>query len=131
MKLSFTLFKSIFLLTCFFMLQHASAQTFNASTTPADTSTSDNLFIPNTFTPNNDHINDLFIVKGNALANGEYEIGIYDRWGQCVYQSQNSNAGWDGKIGSDDAPEDVYVYKIRIIKPHHEIIRLGKITLIR
>jgi gliding motility-associated-like protein len=52
------------------------------------------IFFPNAFTPNGDGKNDIFkpIVFGNLLS---YQLQIYDRGGQLVFQTSNYQQGWD------------------------------------
>ncbi|MCS6934956.1 MAG: gliding motility-associated C-terminal domain-containing protein [Chitinophagales bacterium] len=56
--------------------------------------------VPQAFTPNGDGNNDYFTIFGNNIA--EYEIRIYNRWGELVYAStdldalNNLSKGWDG-----------------------------------
>ena len=38
---------------------------------------------------------------------------IFNRWGELVYES-NSYEGWDGRYQQSEAPEEVYVYIIRV-----------------
>jgi len=51
------------------------------------------LFVPNAFTPDGDGINDTFNIKNVELISPNYQILIYDRWGNEVYKGKN---GWDG-----------------------------------
>jgi len=59
-----------------------------------------NLHVPDAFTPNGDGVNDFFTVYGESIE--DYEIKIFDRWGEKVYDSRdvtelNSlSRGWDG-----------------------------------
>lgn len=71
-------------------------------------------FIPNVFTPNNDEINDTFQGFGFGLL--EYEMFIYDRWGNKIYVTKSYDHPWDGKAndGKEMAQRDVYVYLIQI-----------------
>lgn len=46
------------------------------------------LYVPNTFTPNNDGINDALELVSSAIAEGQFEMSIFNRWGQCVYFSK-------------------------------------------
>ncbi|MBL7779190.1 MAG: gliding motility-associated C-terminal domain-containing protein [Chitinophagales bacterium] len=56
--------------------------------------------VPQAFTPNGDGNNDFFTLFGNNIA--QYEIRIYNRWGELVYSSRDVsdlndlNRGWDG-----------------------------------
>lgn len=69
------------------------------------------IFIPNTFTPNGDEINDMYHMKGFGIA--EFELLIFDRWGELIYQSNDINEGWDGTYNGNKAQIDVYVFKVR------------------
>ena len=57
------------------------------------------LYVPNAFTPNNDGLNDIFIPKGKDVA--EFDMYIYNRWGEEVFYSADLNQGWSGKVSSD------------------------------
>lgn len=74
------------------------------------------LYIPNTFTPDNDGLNDYFKPEGTEFT--EFEMEIYNRWGEKVYQTKSSSLkerGWDGTFkDKHNAPQDVYMYKIRV-----------------
>jgi gliding motility-associated-like protein len=70
------------------------------------------LEIPNVFTPNEDGNNDLFFVRMANLSS--IKFSVYDRWGNLVYELENSNNGnieWNGKnqYGKDVA-EGTYFY---------------------
>jgi len=49
--------------------------------------------IPNVFTPNGDGKNDIFQPSGKDIMS--FEVIIFNRWGEKVYQNQD--IGWDGK----------------------------------
>ena len=88
--------------------------------------------IPNVFSPNNDGINDLFQV---VLRSNQIEVlscEIWNRWGQKIHESKNTNAGWDGTQGGKPAPSDVYIYRIAAQMPDGSIaVRTGDVTLLR
>ncbi len=54
-----------------------------------------NLYIPNAFTPNNDGINDNF--KPTGLGMKRYQMMIYNRWGEKVFESDENNVAWMAK----------------------------------
>ena len=62
-----------------------------------------NFRIPNIFTPNGDGIGDEFkVIYEGDLAN--YGITIINRLGEIVYETNDINRSWDGKInGNNDA----------------------------
>ena len=67
------------------------------------------IFFPNSFTPNGDYTNDLFEVKGYNIK--KYQLLIYNRWGELVYESNSLSDMWDGYYKKYMVQEDVYVYK--------------------
>ncbi|MEO6884390.1 MAG: PKD domain-containing protein [Bacteroidia bacterium] len=74
------------------------------------------LYIPNAFTPNNDGLNDVFLPTGSDVDVNNYDMSIFDRWGNLIFHTTNFYQGWDGKAngGKAIAQEDVYVWKISV-----------------
>lgn len=72
------------------------------------------IYIPNAFSPNDDGVNDGFLARGYGIT--EFEMLIFDRWGNQLYKSEDINKSWDGTAnhGSEIAQIDVYVYTIRL-----------------
>ncbi|MGL4595981.1 MAG: PKD domain-containing protein [Bacteroidia bacterium] len=70
------------------------------------------IYIPNTFTPNGDGKNDFFFAYGNYVT--DFQMMIFDRWGNLIFQSNDINKGWDGRAngGKDIAQIDTYVYVV-------------------
>ena len=64
------------------------------------------VFIPNAFTPNGDGLNDKFEVKGVGVKT--YNLQIYSRWGELIYESDNLEKQWDAA----NTPGGTYVYVI-------------------
>jgi gliding motility-associated-like protein len=71
------------------------------------------LYVPNTFTPDNDGINEVFLPVVQAVDPEHYELMIFNRWGELIFQTQNVGQGWDGTYKAVDAKQDVYVWKIK------------------
>ena len=88
----------------------------------------------NLFSPNGDDNNDIFMPVNIQSVRDEIEISefkIYNRWGQLVYDNNNST-GWDGFIDGDLAPPEVYAYIITVAIPGcGENSVKGNVTLIR
>ncbi len=73
-------------------------------------------YAPNAFTPNNhDGLNDTFMVTGVGINPDDFEMEIYDRWGNMIYKTTDVNKGWDGRAngGTNIAQIDVYVWKVK------------------
>ena len=71
-------------------------------------------FVPNVFSPNGDGINDKFQGYGFGLL--EYEMFVFDRWGNQIFKTTDYNYPWDGRAKKVEnvAQQDVYVYLINI-----------------
>jgi gliding motility-associated-like protein len=89
-------------------------------------------FIPNAFSPNDDGINDEFYGKGEFIT--EYEMNIFDRWGNLIFHTDDITKHWNGKAnnGAEVAQEDVYVYSVHL-KDHHgkKHKYLGTVTIVK
>ncbi|WP_373512351.1 gliding motility-associated C-terminal domain-containing protein [Persicitalea sp.] len=88
------------------------------------------LFLPDAFSPNGDGINDAFKPNGSFYDN--FQMIIYNRWGQSVFQTTDATTGWDGTINNDRAPQGQYVYKV-IIRDNtgKEFVKNGTVLLLR
>lgn len=92
-------------------------------------------FVPNAFTPNGDGNNDHFQVYSNCEIEN-YNLQIFNRWGEIVFEANDINTGWNGKILNQNAPIGVYVWKIEYIaadqsgQPTRKILS-GDVTLVR
>lgn len=95
----------------------------------------DNCFlgIPTAFTPNNDGRNDIFrpILYPICPARN-YQLNIYNRFGQLVYSGHNSKEGWDGKFNGVEAEVGTYMYFMKFTGPQNKTYyHKGDVTLIR
>jgi gliding motility-associated-like protein len=71
-------------------------------------------YVPNTFTPNGNTRNELFqpiFTSGYDIYS--YELMIFNRWGEILFESYNDKVGWDGTYGGVLLPQDTYVWRIR------------------
>ena len=91
------------------------------------------LYVPNAFTPDGDGFNDYFgaVVKGYEMT--EFQMLIYNRNGELVFESVNPDAMWDGRHRGNDAPQGVYVWKVVVRESNNgeKIERVGHVTLLR
>ncbi|MGF1566227.1 MAG: gliding motility-associated C-terminal domain-containing protein, partial [Flavobacteriales bacterium] len=73
-----------------------------------------NVFVPNAFTPNNDGVNDVLFVHGTDIDPDRYELRIFNRWGQKVFESTNINEPWDGSVNNGDyyGQNEVYTWQL-------------------
>jgi gliding motility-associated-like protein len=99
------------------------------------------LLVPNAFSPSqfgpsggglgeDPNSNDVFRPKVQGVV--DYELLIYNRWGEMIFMSRDKNVGWDGYYKGELSPQDVYVYQIKAVFINGEkVIRTGDVNLIR
>jgi gliding motility-associated-like protein len=70
-----------------------------------------NVYFPNAFTPNGDGLNDLFAGIGDYGNIVSYNVKIFSRWGELVFETNNINEKWNGTYQSNYfASEGVYLF---------------------
>tara|TARA_B110001450_G_scaffold1773_1_gene2053 strand:+ start:189 stop:1886 length:1698 start_codon:yes stop_codon:yes gene_type:complete len=85
------------------------------------------IIIPNIFSPNKDLNNDEFIIYG---INDRFEIKIYNRWGNIVFEENPYNNSWNGiNMNGKILSEGQYFYILKSVEEKIEIN--GSIMLVR
>ncbi len=88
------------------------------------------LDVPNAFTPLGPDQASRIYVKGFAVA--KMKFTIYNRLGQKVFESTDTNQGWDGKFKGVVQPMDVYAYTLNVeFSDGTKTTKKGDITLLR
>jgi gliding motility-associated-like protein len=71
------------------------------------------VYVPNAFSPNSDGLNDVWNIPAlNVYSN--YQVLVFNRWGNVVYSSKNIGHPWDGTCKGKPQPTGVYPYIIDI-----------------
>jgi gliding motility-associated-like protein len=97
--------------------------------------------IPNAFTPNpaggsggaydpNATNNDVFhpVIKGVE----KYQMSIYSRWGELLFETKDVNVGWDGYYKGKMCTQDVYVWKVSATTVEGNVIKkTGDVLLLK
>lgn len=68
------------------------------------------IYLPNAFIPDNDGLNDLFKAEGSNLV--FFELQVFDRWGEKIFESHDISDGWDGNYNGNKAQLGVYSYRL-------------------
>ena len=80
-----------------------------------DKDCAEDIYIPNVFSPNGDGVNDYFEMLINPdLQAVSASCSIFDRWGNHVFESRESNFKWDGDWKGAAMPSSVYAYMILV-----------------
>lgn len=72
-------------------------------------------FLPNAFSPNNDGINDEYIGTGSMVGMHDFNMSIYNRWGELIFFTKDPTLGWNGRKNNAGSvePDGVYVCTVR------------------
>jgi len=98
------------------------------------------VLIPNAFSPNlsstgsgggnSDGTNDIFLPVMRGVT--EFELLIFNRWGELLFESRDPERGWDGTYQGKLCQQDVYIYKVAASFDNGErVVRVGDVNLIR
>lgn len=91
-------------------------------------------YLPNAFSPNEDTVNDLFQGTGYTRGATNFQMTIWDRYGQQVFETQKIEEAWNGRVGNTGkmAQSGLYVYVASFTGPRGEPFNFrGYATLIR
>lgn len=78
------------------------------------------IFIPNTFTPNSDEFNHQLVTYLNGIDDFNFEMKIYNRWGQVVFVTNDKNQFWDGTYNGKEVQDGSYNWKIVVKDPNQD-----------
>jgi gliding motility-associated-like protein len=73
------------------------------------------VFVANAFTPNSDGNNDKLYVQGNPYLTKIKAFRVFDRWGELVYESTDTQPnddtfGWDGTMKNQPMNSGMFVW---------------------
>jgi gliding motility-associated-like protein len=93
-------------------------------------------YVPNTFTPDDDQFNQTFKPIFTAGFDPyDYNLKIFNRWGELIFESNNVEVGWNGSYGNvaDKVQDGTYVWKIEFKQSMNDKRRfeVGHVTIIR
>jgi len=89
------------------------------------------LHAPNAFTPNFDGKNEFFRLVGVNVT--EFNLKIYNRFGQRLFESPNIEDGWDGTVNGKLVDAGVYTWVVEyqtLEEPGKTLVQKGFVTVI-
>jgi gliding motility-associated-like protein len=105
--------------------------TITVSSSVAFNCTAANIFVPSAFSPDVSGKNDQQCVHGTECI-ATMTLGIYNRWGNQVFETTDPEACWDGTYNGQALDPAVFVYHLIATLTNGETLeRQGNITLMR
>lgn len=71
------------------------------------------LYAPNTFTPDGDEFNQSWGIYIEGIDIYDFELLIFNRWGQIIWESHDPSAKWDGTYNGNIVQQGTYTWTIR------------------
>ncbi len=89
-------------------------------------------FLPNAFTPNGDGTNEFFKGTGFTRYISDFELKIYNRWGELVFETEDIDESWDGinQRNGERALGGVYLYVVNLEGLNGKEQLTGYVTLV-
>ena len=89
-------------------------------------------YIPNAIMPHRRNINSIFNIFGVNIDPDNFEMRIYNRWGNQIFYTTNPNIGWDGTYNGEYVQEGSYTYIFNFITETDGIKHtiLGKVLVL-
>ena len=90
------------------------------------------VYIPNAFTPDNDGVNDVWKIEIRGI--DEYALRVFNRWGNLVFESFDSEVHWKGEDSFGDyyVPNGVYSYILKYRSLDSQAFtKKGSVTILR
>jgi gliding motility-associated-like protein len=93
-------------------------------------------YIPNSFTPDGDRINQIFLpVFSGGIDAANYQMLIFNRWGEIIFESQDPTIGWDASFSLNGNPCQAgtytYVVSFKVPSLSEQKTISGHVNLIR
>lgn len=90
------------------------------------------VIVPNAFIPDGVPPDNEFKPIVSFIADGSYELLIFNKWGQTIFITTDPNEGWTGKQDGELQPSGAYVYLIKFRTPEGQNMeKRGTVTIIR
>lgn len=87
------------------------------------------LWVPNAFTPEGNNINDVWGTVPVFVKN--YNMRVYNRWGQKVWESDDKKRQWDGYVDGVKAADGVFAWYVTFDGWDDKVYRMtGTVTLL-
>ncbi|MFH2095747.1 MAG: PKD domain-containing protein, partial [Bacteroidota bacterium] len=62
----------------------------------------------------------------------DYQLSIYNRWGELIFESTDPNIGWDGYYRGELCKQEVYVWKVKgTFANNQDFMYAGDVTLLQ
>lgn len=75
-------------------------------------------FAPNSFTPDGDEFNQNWKPEIGGYDVHDYEVLIFNRWGELIWENHDPEVGWDGTYKGEIVASGIYLWKAVVKDPY-------------
>lgn len=90
-------------------------------------------FAPNTFTPDGDEFNQYWKPEIQGIDIYGYELLIFNRWGQLIWENHDPSIGWDGTFNGKIVQAGAYAWTAKVKSPYNDDKKVftGSVSIIK
>ena len=77
-------------------------------------------FAPNSFTPDDDEYNQTWKPEITGIDIYDYELLIFNRWGEVIWENHDPSQGWDGTYEGQNVQTGTYTWKAVVSDPYDD-----------
>lgn len=91
------------------------------------------MYAPNAFTPDGDEHNQNWRIHIVGIDVYDFQLQLFDRWGELIWESQDPEAGWDGTFKGQPCQVGTYTWVVRAkdVLNDGQYVYNGHVTLLR
>jgi gliding motility-associated-like protein len=92
------------------------------------------IYIPNSFTPDGDELNNIWLpIFTSGFDPYDFNIKVYNRWGQVIWETNNHMEGWDGTYNNGLVQQGIYSWVATFSKLDNsgKKVIMGNLNVIR
>ena len=88
---------------------------------------------PNTFIPDDDGTNDVWnVVFSDPGAVKKFNVEVYDRWGEKIFESNDLHNGWDGTYKGVKSQDGTYTWILTFEQYNYKVFQqIGHVNILR
>lgn len=91
------------------------------------------IYAPSSFTPDGDEFNQTWKLTISGIDPYDFDLLIFNRWGEVVWESHDPSVGWDGTYKGKIVQEGTYIWKLEFGDQYNDsrTLTYGHINIIR
>lgn len=91
------------------------------------------IYVPNAFTPDGEEFNQNWKIFVNGHDQYDFDLYLYNRWGEVIWESHDASVGWDGTYQGQLVQSGMYTWQITVKLPYVDERRefVGHVSVLR